>query len=136
MAGILEAHVARAQAFREALRAMLIGHGNGIEQPETAARFNEIAPALHLRGRATSAGIQLESADEGVDFLLGSIVAAVVTAQLDGTWPRLKVCANENCRTGMYDRTRNRTRVWCDASTCGARMRAKSYRRRRRKGTN
>jgi predicted RNA-binding Zn ribbon-like protein len=130
--GLTTGEVRRIQAFREALRAMLRAHLGRVEPPEAAATFNETASSLSLRAHATEAGIELRSADEGVEFGLGSIVAAIAEAQLEGTWPRLKACANDDCRTGMYDRTKNRTRIWCNASTCGARMRARSYRRRRK----
>jgi predicted RNA-binding Zn ribbon-like protein len=125
--------VRRVQAFREALRAMLLAHLGRAEPPEAAATFNETASSLSLRAHATEAGVELRSADEGLEFGLGSMVAAIAEAQLEGTWPRLKACANDDCRTGMYDRTKNRTRIWCNASTCGARMRARSYRRRRKR---
>jgi predicted RNA-binding Zn ribbon-like protein len=124
--------VARVQAFREALRAMLLAHAGRPEPPHAAEVFDETASSLPLRARVTAAGVGLFSAAEGLDFALGSVVAAVVEAQLRGTWPRLKACVNDSCHTGMYDRTKNRTRVWCNASTCGAQVRARSYRRRRR----
>jgi predicted RNA-binding Zn ribbon-like protein len=124
--------VRRMQAFREALRAMLLAHTARRQSPDAAATFNETASSLSLLPRATPSGIGLVSADEGLEFFLGSIVVAVVEAELQGTWRRLKACANENCHTGMYDRTKNQTRIWCNASTCGARIRARSYRRRRR----
>lgn len=124
--------VVRVQAFREAVRAMLRAHIGHSEPPEARAMFNETADSLSLRAYAIEAGIELRSADRGLEFGLGSIVAAVAEAQLEGTWPRLKACANDDCRTGMYDRTKNRTRIWCNAATCGARMRARSYRQRRK----
>jgi predicted RNA-binding Zn ribbon-like protein len=124
--------VARAQQFREALRAMLLAHIGRPIPPEALASFNETASSLSLRARVTQGRIELVSTDEGLDFMLGSIVVAVVEAQLEGTWPRLKACANERCHTGMYDHTRSRTRIWCNASTCGAQVRSKAYRQRKR----
>jgi predicted RNA-binding Zn ribbon-like protein len=124
--------VRRVQAFREAVRAMLLAHIGRAAPTEAPATFNETASSLSLRAHATEAGVELRSADEGLRFGLGSIVVAIAEAQLQGTWSRLKACANDDCRTGMYDRTKNRTRMWCNASTCGARMRARSYRRRRK----
>jgi predicted RNA-binding Zn ribbon-like protein len=123
--------IARTQAFREALRALLFAHTGRPTPPEALDSFNETALSLSLIANATQGRIELVSTDEGLNFMLGSIVAAVVGAQLEGTWPRLKACANERCRTGMYDRTRNRTRIWCNASTCGAQVRSKAYRQRK-----
>ena len=50
---------------------------------------------------------------------LGSIVAVAVTAMLDGTWPRLKVC--RNCGWSFYDYSKNRSASWCSMQICGNR---------------
>ena len=44
--------------------------------------------------------------------------------------PRLKRCAEESCRRVFYDGTRSRTRLWCDAGTCGNRARVRRHRSR------
>ncbi len=67
-----------------------------------------------------------------VDAGLARLLAVDVLAQADGTWPRLKACPGEGCRWALYDRTRSRTRTWCAAAKCGARMRARAYRARAR----
>ncbi|MGH2820559.1 MAG: CGNR zinc finger domain-containing protein [Actinomycetota bacterium] len=50
-----------------------------------------------------------------------------------------RVLDGEGTQAPMSDaghRTKNRTRIWCNPSTCGARVRAKSYRQRRREGAD
>jgi predicted RNA-binding Zn ribbon-like protein len=42
--------------------------------------------------------------------------------------PRIKVC--EGCGAVFYDESKNRTRRWCDSSTCGNRARVRRYRER------
>jgi len=44
---------------------------------------------------------------------------------------RLRVCAADDCDWLFLDDTRNRSRKWCDMSTCGNRAKVARYRRRR-----
>jgi predicted RNA-binding Zn ribbon-like protein len=44
---------------------------------------------------------------------------------------RLKLCENPDCRRAFFDRTRSRTRRWCDSGTCGNRLRVRRHRERR-----
>lgn len=53
-------------------------------------------------------------------------------AQEDGTWSRLRVCANDECRWAFYDRSRNQHGSWCDMATCGNRLKNRELRARRR----
>jgi predicted RNA-binding Zn ribbon-like protein len=43
---------------------------------------------------------------------------------------RLKLCENPECRRAFFDRTRSRTRRWCDSAGCGNRARVRRYRER------
>ena len=66
------------------------------------------------------------------DDALGRIVAVAVTAMLDGTWPRLKVC--RNCGWSFYDYSKNRSASWCSMQLCGNRAKTRAYRKRRLAG--
>lgn len=44
---------------------------------------------------------------------------------------RLRLCGNPLCRFLFVDRSRNASRVWCDASVCGNRVRGHRHRLRR-----
>ena len=46
---------------------------------------------------------------------------------------RLKLCENPDCGRAFFDRTRSRTRRWCDSGSCGNRARVRRYRERARK---
>ncbi|MGH3665303.1 MAG: CGNR zinc finger domain-containing protein [Egibacteraceae bacterium] len=50
----------------------------------------------------------------------------------DGTWARLKSCANDSCRWLFYDRSKNRSGKWCTMNVCGDILNARAYRARRR----
>ncbi len=65
----------------------------------------------------------------------GWILAAVVTAVASDTWSRLKICPD--CQWAFYDRTRSRTKIWCDmlsgdagGRSCGTIAKVRRYRQR------
>ncbi|WP_327287782.1 CGNR zinc finger domain-containing protein [Streptomyces sp. NBC_01198] len=64
------------------------------------------------------------------DPLLGGIVAAVADILRDGTWQRVRVCANDGCRAVFYDTTRSRTQRWHSYELCGNRANVAAFRAR------
>lgn len=65
------------------------------------------------------------------------LLAVVVRAMADRTWPRLKACPE--CSWVFYDHSRNATRIWCGMSvpgpngrSCGAAAKMRTYRARAR----
>ncbi len=52
---------------------------------------------------------------------------------VDGSWQRLKACRNDACRWVFYDASKNRSGTWCTMSICGDKLKARAYRRRRRR---
>ena len=54
-------------------------------------------------------------------------------AQRDGSWARLKACANDECQWAFYDRSRNHGGTWCEMSACGNKLKNREFRARRRK---
>jgi predicted RNA-binding Zn ribbon-like protein len=73
----------------------------------------------------------LEPARRDVDGALADLVGIVYTAMADGTWSRLKACRREVCHWLFYDRSRNRSAVWCQMAVCGNRTKTTAYRARR-----
>jgi predicted RNA-binding Zn ribbon-like protein len=53
-------------------------------------------------------------------------------AQADGTWDRLKLCGNPDCRWAFYDRSHSRRGQWCDMTTCGNKIKNRNLRARQR----
>lgn len=43
---------------------------------------------------------------------------------------RIKVCDNDNCRWIFYDRSKNKSRRWCDDKVCGNIMKVRNFRSR------
>ena len=128
-----EADVARAKEVRKALRSLLAAN-NGRGADAAAIRALNLATErarLTVRfgadGRAT-----LEPGAGGVDGALGRVLAAVHASMEEGTWGRLKSCANATCGWVFYDRSKNRSGRWCSMEVCGNRTKTRAYRRRRR----
>jgi predicted RNA-binding Zn ribbon-like protein len=128
---LTEADVARARRLREALRALLLANAGFPLPAEAVEEFDAAVASARLRVRIDDAGLLvLLPADAGLAQVIGRLLSVVVAAQENGTWERLKACAE--CHWALYDRTRNRSATWCDAAKCGVRVRARRYRRRRR----
>jgi predicted RNA-binding Zn ribbon-like protein len=121
----------RARELREALRAILQHHG-GLELDPAAPRIVDdaaerakLAVAFDDHGHAV-----IEPKAGGVDGALGGLLVTIADAQRDGTWSRLKACPAEDCQFAFYDRSRNRSAVWCDMKVCGNRNKVRSFRTR------
>jgi hypothetical protein len=59
----------------------------------------------------------------------GMALAQVIAV---GERERLRVCDAPNCRSVLVDLSRNRSRRYCDARTCGNRLHVAAYRARQR----
>jgi predicted RNA-binding Zn ribbon-like protein len=112
----------RAVELREALRALLRVNNEGGSAPHAVARLNEAARQVRVELRDGAVVLA------GLDAL-GEVTAVALTAMLDGTWPRLKVC--RNCQWAFYDKSKNRSGSWCSMQLCGNRLKTRAYRRRR-----
>ena len=124
--------LARARSLRDALRALVLANAGFALSSEVAEAFDDAVGPARLRARADEAGRLelLPAAADGLDRAIGKLLSIMFAAQQDGTWPRLKACAE--CHWALYDHTRNQSAAWC-GSQCGARVRARRHRRRRRK---
>jgi len=126
--------VARAVELREALRELVGLNTGGGFLGSAAEAVNRTAGASLLRVSVSVAGdIHLDSASgSSFERAAGAILAAVYSAVTGGSWSRLKLCKNPQCRWAFYDRSKNRSGSWCTMSVCGNRSKARSFRMRRR----
>ena len=121
-----------ALSFHDALRD-LIRANDGIEiEAAVVRRLNRLAAKFNLSVAFGADGsARLEPAVRGVEKALGRLLAVVIRAMADGSWPRLRACRNPDCQWVYYDSSKNTSGRWCSMSVCGARAKARTYRRRR-----
>ena len=129
-AELTASEVELAREVREAIRSLL-AHGVADRGLEPLRRVT----AAH-RARLTVANdgsVQLENAGGGAlgDGLF-ELLLIVHGAQEDGSWSRLKACANPDCQWAFFDRSRNQQGSWCSMDTCGNRLKNRELRARRR----
>src|SRR5271165_3501695 len=114
----------------------LIGRNTGHE-PLTP---DDLAPLEQVLGQAQP---RLEVGADGrvrlgpdlpartlTDGLLG-LLLIIRDAQADGSWDRLKLCGNPDCRWAFYDRSHSRRGAWCEMASCGNRVKNRNLRARR-----
>ena len=116
---------------REDLRQMLDGSG---DWPHGLQRWLErFPPVVEVVPAADTTVVRHGPAPES--GVAGWILAVIVDAVNDETWFRLKRCPD--CQWVFYDRTRSRTKVWCDmlagdagGRSCGTIAKVRRYRER------
>jgi predicted RNA-binding Zn ribbon-like protein len=121
----------RALRLREALRSLALANNGGEEDPAAVAVLEDAAARGRLVVRFHDGEARLEPARRDVDGALADLVGIVHTSMADGTWSRLKACRRDVCQWLFYDRSRNRSAVWCQMAVCGNRIKTKAYRERR-----
>lgn len=115
----------RLRDARSLIRA-LAGSPTSATEP-AAPGSGDLDVTLRIRV-ADGPSLILEPAGGGVDRALGSLLAIVHEAMLDGSWRRMKLC--RECEWLFFDHSRNRSGGWCSMAICGNRAKNRSYRRR------
>lgn len=114
------ADVTRAIAFREGLRAALLGHAGHAADPSAMRRLDRILADVPVRLSLAAGGPRLVPAGgSAVDEALAKLVEAIRQCAEDHVWTRLKVCDRDTCRWAYYDASRNQARRWCSMAGCG-----------------
>jgi len=124
------ADLERAREVREGLRTALLAHNGGAPDPAAMQRLERAAARATLRPAFSGGAPHLAPAARGLDGALASLLAIATSAAADGSWHRLKACADEGCRWAFYDRTKNRSGRWCSMAVCGNQQKARAYRER------
>lgn len=122
----------RALKVREGLRAVLDGHNGASVDQDALEALEAAAGHASLRASFTAAQPRLAPVCGGIDAGLATLLGLVTTAAADGSWQRLKACADDGCRWAFYDQSRNRSGRWCSMATCGNQQKARSFRERAR----
>jgi predicted RNA-binding Zn ribbon-like protein len=127
-----DAALERLVDFRAVIRRLIEANHDGEPDPEAGAQLARLA-AQHPVGLVAGAdgrlALDLEPPST-VEGVIAQMVGIVFSAQLESEWPRLKICAADDCRWAFYDRSRNRAGNWCQMGLCGNRAKNRAYRAR------
>ena len=127
-----DSDVDRLHRFRARLRAVIVA-------PDTTAKIEiinallsgaDVHPrlvahdglALHIHYFAPYASVS--------DHLMADCAMELALMFEDGEADRLKECAAPGCGAAFIDRSKNRSRLYCNSQTCGNRLHAAAYRAR------
>jgi predicted RNA-binding Zn ribbon-like protein len=132
---VTESDLELAREVRDCLRELMQDDGDAPDR--------EAADLEALRRLTAEHSARLTVGDDGVLGLEGAgsgnlgeglfqLLLIIRAAQVDGTWSRLKMCANPDCQWVFYDRSRNQQGNWCDMAVCGNRLKNRQLRARRR----
>jgi len=130
------AELAAAREVRNCLRSLLEaagddGDGVRAEDLETLRTLASEHSARLTVADGGALGIECAREDTLGDGLF-ELLLVIRGAQEDGSWSRLKMCANPDCQWVFYDRSRNQQGNWCDMAVCGNRLKNRQLRARRR----
>lgn len=130
------ADLSDALALREAVRALLLANAGEPLDPSAVGTLNRLAGNATLTVRFEQDGVAaLALAVGGPAGAFARLLAIIYTAQVDGSWARLKACRRHSCRWAYYDTSKNRSGAWCSMAVCGNRTKVRAYQQRRKAGT-
>lgn len=125
---VTEDELEHARAVREAIRSLLQGSSADLAALRAVAGRHELRLTVSEGGPFALENPRRETLDDALFELL----LIIRRAQEDGSWSRLKACANPDCAWAFYDRSRNQQGNWCDMAVCGNRLKNRQLRARRR----
>ena len=136
-----DSHVRKAAILREGLRALIARNTSDAVDPTAEEASADEASLSALATLAAELPLVVDVLAEPphvtpatghpLDDALARILETVTVAVAAGSWARMKVCRQPDCRWAYFDESRNRSRAWCSMETCGNRVKARSFRQRR-----
>jgi predicted RNA-binding Zn ribbon-like protein len=131
-AEISSAELKFVREVRESIRGLVAADRDS--GPGELRPLRRLADAHRARLSLNDQGVlSLEnSRTEDLGDCLFELLLIIEAAQRDGTWKRLKACANPECAWVFYDRSRNKQGSWCEMAVCGNRLKNRQFRARRR----
>jgi predicted RNA-binding Zn ribbon-like protein len=119
-------------ALRESIWAVFSALASG-ESPRDGdlALIGDAAAAGAARSRLVydkdGVGWSLPSDSDDLERPLWDIARSAADLLTSGEHDRIKECASTTCEWVFLDRSRNRSRRWCDMSDCGNRAKARRF---------
>ncbi len=123
------------RGVRSSIQALIAHNTDGEPLTEDELRTleeagREAGPRLQVAADG-QIGPEAASPANSVAGGLLALLLIIRDAQADGTWERLKLCGNPDCRWAFYDRSHSRRGAWCDMASCGNRLKNRNLRARR-----
>lgn len=122
------AELVELKALRASLRA-LVEHAPGASLASLDAAIAKGA----VRRRIVDGAVELEPVRRDWSWAVSEIAASFLDLLAHGESDRIKVCANDECQWSFYDESKNRSRRWCGAATCGTADKVRRFRERQRR---
>lgn len=124
------AALAHARALREALYGLFAATALG-DKPTAGDLYILNA---QISGIRLSERMDLEWASDAdaLDAFVGRIVIEALELLLHGPRDRVRVCEADTCSWVFLDKSKNRSRRWCDMTQCGNRAKAQRFHERKR----
>jgi predicted RNA-binding Zn ribbon-like protein len=117
--------------LREALRSLMLANNGGAHHDDAWRELELVARSGELGAHFDAAGsLRLTPDAGGLAGALARLVVPVAHATSNATWQRVKACRAPDCNWAFYDRSRNRSGVWCEMAVCGNRTKVRAYRQR------
>ncbi len=122
-----------ARDVRESLRAMIAHNTGGKPLTEAELRpLEQVTRQAKTRLEVTADGqVRLETTARCLADGLAGPLLTIRDAQANGSWDRLKLCGNPDCRWAFYDRSHSRRGAWCEMASCGNKLKNRNLRARR-----
>lgn len=135
--------VERARAVRDVLHELLASRAEGRVLPrhalkalnrELAGAYSE--PILKEEGGCVELDWPVDL--DALDGMMAPVVRAGAALLCSENLSRVRVCASPECGWLFLDKSKNRSRQWCDMTVCGNRAKARRHyeRIRRRRSTS
>lgn len=122
----------RALVVREGLRDLFAAPERSHSSLQSS-ELNRAFSGASLEIRMTPRGAEMVPVGAtGVDRAVGSLLAILARAMVDGSWQRLKACPGRHCGWVFYDQSRNNSGRWCSMNVCGGREKARAHYQRQR----
>lgn len=115
--------VRRARALRGSLR-------DAIGTASAPSRSEPLALPMGLGWSSAGDPVIAPLSAGAVAGALAAVALQAAGAVATGDWPRIKMCAADDCRWIFYDRSKPQTRRWCATDVCGNRAKTATYRAR------
>lgn len=124
--------VAQARALREAIYHVFASDPPAADDIDVLGRWAAKAASERRLVPAGDGWAFAWSDSDALDSVLWPVAFAAAELLVSEDRVRVKPCAADTCNWLFLDRSRNRSRRWCDMKDCGNRAKAKRFQARRR----